>query len=75
MIVDRILALEKIGTTIEPLIRGAMEKKSTDDDVHLGPDYTVVVPQVVFKSEGTSFHVFVGNLMAYLQEKVVAKAS
>jgi hypothetical protein len=70
-IVDRITVLDNIGQIVEPLIQNAMKKNRIDEDVHISPDYTIVVPQVVFKTEGIGFDQFMKNLVIYLQKVLI----
>lgn len=70
LIEDRIVVLEKIGGTVGPLIEKTMNILKQDEEIHLGPDYAIVVPQPVFKNEGINFHQFIENLSAAIEKKI-----
>jgi len=70
LIMDRISILESIGETVLPLVENAMNISDHKEEIHLGPEYAIVIPQPVFKNHGISFETFMDDLTIELESKL-----
>ena len=65
--IDRILAVTNIGVLNEAL-KDSLNQDS--DQVHVGGDYKVIVPQAVWKEHGIQFNELVQEIKKKVEEKL-----
>lgn len=68
LILDRIKFVNKVGSELDPLVRGIFKSTDTENDITLTGDYKATIPQRLIK-EGITLDNFVNDLITHLKLK------